>query len=217
MGNESTDRRRSELEEDHEDEEGHANYMGQMAMAMGKLGTLEGFIRQLPTRPHDQPITTRPKSTKYFDRLGRQKNLRSNISRERPTDMHITTCDVYRAEFDTLVTLVRIHTIQEFLDKVDAFIKLEETIKKARGASQLEATNYTAYPFLESRMNIDHEREEESTSNASIETNSSSASQDEIEKRDSDDESHVVSQDDLEQIGIDEESPLLPKTSRDKG
>lgn len=25
-----------------------ANYMGQMAMAMGKLGTLEGFIRQVP-------------------------------------------------------------------------------------------------------------------------------------------------------------------------
>lgn len=24
-----------------------ANYMGQMAMAMGKLGTLEGFIRQV--------------------------------------------------------------------------------------------------------------------------------------------------------------------------
>jgi hypothetical protein len=24
-----------------------ANYMGQMAMAMGKLGTLEGFLRQV--------------------------------------------------------------------------------------------------------------------------------------------------------------------------
>lgn len=28
-----------------------ANYMGQMAMAMGKLGTLEGFIRQVPPFP----------------------------------------------------------------------------------------------------------------------------------------------------------------------
>ena len=27
-----------------------ANYMGQMAMAMGKLGTLEGFIRQVSNR-----------------------------------------------------------------------------------------------------------------------------------------------------------------------
>ena len=26
-----------------------ANYMGQMAMAMGKLGTLEGFIKQVKT------------------------------------------------------------------------------------------------------------------------------------------------------------------------
>jgi len=28
-----------------------ANYMGQMAMAMGKLGTLEGFIRQVFSSP----------------------------------------------------------------------------------------------------------------------------------------------------------------------
>ncbi|KAK6776299.1 hypothetical protein RDI58_027300 [Solanum bulbocastanum] len=38
-----------------------ANYMGQMAMAMGKLGTLEGFIRQAPAKqevsisPHSSP------------------------------------------------------------------------------------------------------------------------------------------------------------------
>lgn len=29
-----------------------ANYMGKMAMAMGKLGTLEGFIRQVICLPH---------------------------------------------------------------------------------------------------------------------------------------------------------------------
>lgn len=33
-----------------------ANYMGQMAMAMGKLGTLEGFIRQVPPSPFLFPV-----------------------------------------------------------------------------------------------------------------------------------------------------------------
>lgn len=34
-----------------------ANYMGQMAMAMGKLGTLEGFIRQVSPRRKEWNLT----------------------------------------------------------------------------------------------------------------------------------------------------------------
>nr|GMD21452.1 transcription factor TGA2.2 [Ipomoea batatas] len=51
-----------------------ANYMGQMAMAMGKLGTLEGFIRQTLQQMH-RILTTRQAAraflgiSDYFSRL----------------------------------------------------------------------------------------------------------------------------------------------------
>uniref|UniRef100_A0A803PWX6 Uncharacterized protein n=1 Tax=Cannabis sativa TaxID=3483 RepID=A0A803PWX6_CANSA len=61
---------------------------------------------QFPARLQDQVTTTRPRSINIFDRLGRKKNLQSDTSKKRPVDMHITTLDVCKTEFDTLAILV---------------------------------------------------------------------------------------------------------------
>uniref|UniRef100_A0A803P9H9 Uncharacterized protein n=1 Tax=Cannabis sativa TaxID=3483 RepID=A0A803P9H9_CANSA len=118
--------------------------------------------------------TIKPRSINAFDLLGRQKSMHNNIRKKTPVDTDITTVcraefdtlavlvkdkplEDYLQRFleatmqikilseDAKVMGTTIGPIQEFLDRVDSFIKLEDAVKKIKRFAQPEATSYNAY------------------------------------------------------------------------